>query len=355
MLMTKRMFERRLPRLGRTVAGSFLCALAFFSGASQAACTVKNMKGGVAMPKLDVYVSGLAGTINVDPNVPVGTVLYEGRASDDGAYQVKCSGKMGTTTWFTEGTEIRLPGVTNVYATNVPGIGIRLFSNFSETGRAAYPVTLTGSRNATEWIFGVAFALQVIKTGDFGLGTVSGLVGGMRVDGFNQQVFYFHLRTPVVIQPRAPTCNVKTKAINVNLDTVLASQLAGVGTTSAEKKVDDIMLTCTGATQIAGVMGKTDMYITLTDVTNPGNRSSTLSLTRDSTATGVGVQILRGDNTLVSYGPDSREPGNANQWFVGTYSNATVSIPLKARYIATDATVGPGTANAAATFTMSYQ
>ncbi|EDT42058.1 Fimbrial protein [Burkholderia ambifaria MEX-5] len=307
------------------------------------------------MPKLDVYVSGLAGTINVDPNVPVGTVLYEGRASDDGAYQVKCSGKMGTTTWFTEGARMPLPGVTDVYATNVPGIGIRLFSNFSETGLAPYPVTLTGSRNATEWIYGVAFIVQVIKTGNFGLGTVSGLVGGMKVDAFNQQVFYFYLRTPIVIQPRAPTCSVKTKAINVNLDTVLASQLASVGKTSPEKKMDDIVLTCAGATQIAGTMGKTDMYITLTDVTNPGNRSSTLSLTRDSTATGVGIQILRGGNTLVSYGPDSKEAGNQNQWFVGTYSNATVSIPLKARYIATDAKVGPGTANGAATFTMSYQ
>ncbi|MDF3089555.1 fimbrial protein [Burkholderia semiarida] len=307
------------------------------------------------MPQLDVYVSGLAGTINVDPNAPVGTVLYEGKASDDGFYQVKCTGKMGSTTWFTTGTRVSLPGVTDVHATNVPGIGVRLRSTFSETGLANYPVTLIGSQNATEWIYRIGFWTQIIKTGDFGLGTVSGLIGGMKVNGFNQQVFYFYLKTPIVIQPRAPTCSVKTKAINVNMDTVLASQLAGVGKTSPEKKVDDIVLTCAGATQIAGTMGKTDMYITLTDVTNPGNRSSTLSLTRDSTATGVGIQILRGGNTLVSYGPDSNAPGNQNQWFVGTYSNATVSIPLKARYIATDAKVGPGTANGAATFTMSYQ
>ncbi|MDF3112727.1 type 1 fimbrial protein [Burkholderia semiarida] len=308
------------------------------------------------MPQLDVHVGGLAGTINVDPNVPVGTVLYKGRASDDGIYNVKCSGKMGTTTWFTAGTSLALPGgVIGVYSTNVPGIGLRLVSTFTETGSAYFPVTLIGSKNTTEWNYGIELMVEVIKTGDFGLGMVSGLVGGMKVDGFNQQVFYFYLKAPIVIQPRAPTCSVKTKAINVNMDTVPASQLAAVGATSSEKKMDDIVLTCAGATQIAGTMGKTDMYITLTDVTNPGNRSSTLSLTRDSTATGVGIQILRGGNTLVSYGPDSKEAGNQNQWFVGTYSNATVSIPLKARYVATDAKVGPGTANGAATFTMSYQ
>jgi len=98
------------------------------------------------------------------------------------------------------------------------------------------------------------------------------------------------------------------------------------------------------------------MFLTLTDAVSPGNRSSNLSLLPGSaTASGVSVQILRGDGTPVSYGPDSAETGNPNQWQVGEFGNVMVTIPFKARYIQTATSVRPGSANAAATFTMSYQ
>ncbi|SFQ70973.1 Fimbrial protein [Pseudomonas sp. NFPP07] len=98
------------------------------------------------------------------------------------------------------------------------------------------------------------------------------------------------------------------------------------------------------------------MFVTLTDAVSPGNSSSNLSLVPGpTTASGVSVQILRGDGTPVSYGPDSAETGNPNQWQVGEFGNVMVTIPLKARYIQTATSVRPGSANAAATFTMSYQ
>ncbi len=98
------------------------------------------------------------------------------------------------------------------------------------------------------------------------------------------------------------------------------------------------------------------MFLTLTDAVSPGNRSSNLSLLPGpATASGVSVQILRGDGTPVSYGPDSAETGNPNQWQVGEFGNVIVTIPFKARYIQTATSVRPGSANAAATFTMSYQ
>ncbi|KVR00360.1 adhesin [Burkholderia ubonensis] len=98
------------------------------------------------------------------------------------------------------------------------------------------------------------------------------------------------------------------------------------------------------------------MYTTLTDASHPANVSSVLSLGADSTASGVGIQVLRGDNdTLISYGPDSSQAGNPNQWFVGEFGNVDVTIPLKARYVQTASDVKAGTANGRATFTMSYQ
>lgn len=81
-----------------------------------------------------------------------------------------------------------------------------------------------------------------------------------------------------------------------------------------------------------------------------------LTLSPGSGATGVGVEILSG-TTVLGYGADSNVLGNPGQWKAGTVSpGASVfSIPLTARYVQTDDVVTVGTANARATFTMSYQ
>ncbi|MGN4077959.1 fimbrial protein, partial [Burkholderia gladioli] len=86
------------------------------------------------------------------------------------------------------------------------------------------------------------------------------------------------------------------------------------------------------------------------------NTSTTLSLTRDSGASGIGVQIRR-DDTVLGFGPDSAAVGNTNQWHMGNIvqGQAALRVPLTARYVQTAAKVGAGSANARATFTLSYQ
>ncbi|WP_235996030.1 MULTISPECIES: fimbrial protein [unclassified Burkholderia] len=98
------------------------------------------------------------------------------------------------------------------------------------------------------------------------------------------------------------------------------------------------------------------VYVTLTDATNPGNTSKTLSLSKDSTAGGVGLQILKDDEVL-GYGPESAAIGNTNQWLGGSVAQgaAGMTIPLRARYVQTSPRITSGTANAIANFTMSYQ
>ncbi|KVO43095.1 hypothetical protein WL02_03365 [Burkholderia ubonensis] len=94
------------------------------------------------------------------------------------------------------------------------------------------------------------------------------------------------------------------------------------------------------------------LYVTLTDLTAPGNTSNQLTLAPASTAKGVKLRILR-NGSPVGYGPDSRVAGNPNQWYVGRASTTT-NIPLSAQYIATGP-VSAGTVKGVATFTMSYQ
>jgi type 1 fimbria pilin len=96
------------------------------------------------------------------------------------------------------------------------------------------------------------------------------------------------------------------------------------------------------------------VLITLTDAVEASNRTTTLKTTADSTAQGIGVQILNSAGTPVAFGPDSALPGNTNQWTVGSSPNGTLQVPLTARYVRTGA-VNAGTVRALATFTMSYQ
>ncbi|KVF19287.1 adhesin [Burkholderia cepacia] len=129
-----------------------------------------------------------------------------------------------------------------------------------------------------------------------------------------------------------------------------SKDFSGVGSTTPERDFS-IQLNCTG-----GDLGtSTNAYVTLTDNSNSGNRSNRLSLTPNSEASGVAVQILRNGSPL-NFGPDSSAPSNPNQWKAGNIpqGQGVFTIPLTARYIQTGTLKG-GTANAVATFTMSYQ
>ncbi|WP_256352963.1 MULTISPECIES: fimbrial protein [unclassified Pseudomonas] len=148
--------------------------------------------------------------------------------------------------------------------------------------------------------------------------------------------------------PRRPTCSVSTPSVRMSLGTVSVKAFKGVGS-NAGTTTENITLSCSG-----GEGSSRDVLITLTDQTQPANRTDVLSLTRASTASGVALQLLRGP-TLIRYGADSSVIGNPNQWLAGSTGNGTFSIPLTARYIQTERDITAGTANGVATFTMAYR
>jgi type 1 fimbria pilin len=140
-----------------------------------------------------------------------------------------------------------------------------------------------------------------------------------------------------------------TSPATVSLGNHRRTTFTGVGSTSPTTSFR-ISVDCTGV--LAAV------HMTMSDPSNAANRSSTLPLTSTSTASGVGVQILRGsEDTLVRFGPDSAIAGNENQFklFDATATTPTHTETFRARYVQTAATVEPGTANSVATMTMSYQ
>ncbi|WP_249022285.1 fimbrial protein, partial [Kluyvera ascorbata] len=72
-------------------------------------------------------------------------------------------------------------------------------------------------------------------------------------------------------------------------------------------------------------------------------------------ASGVGVQFFYNGNGPLMMGPDSSAAGTTNQFFIQTTSAAqTLSLPFQAQYIRTG-DLTPGSANALASITFSYQ
>lgn len=142
-----------------------------------------------------------------------------------------------------------------------------------------------------------------------------------------------------------PTCS--TQNVSVDLKPISPSALPAVGSVAGSTPFN-IVLQCPAGPPV-------NVGTTLTDATTPGNRTSTLSLAKSSSATGVAVQI-RNTKGLVLYGPDSPVARNPNQFKVGTLSaqGGAINIPLTAEYVRTGA-VTPGTVVALATFTMTYQ
>lgn len=130
------------------------------------------------------------------------------------------------------------------------------------------------------------------------------------------------------------------------LPTVAKADFSGVGATTSASASFQFSLNCPPEVSLHAVMS---------DGVNPGNTSDTLTLTPDSTAAGVGVQIFReGQTAPVAFGPDSPIAGTINQWFVGSGSTSYV-LPFEARYVQTQETITSGKVNALSTITFSYQ
>ncbi|AXF21793.1 fimbrial protein [Burkholderia pyrrocinia] len=144
------------------------------------------------------------------------------------------------------------------------------------------------------------------------------------------------------LKPMQQSCTVTNSSPEVRLPPVGASKLNLAGATAGDTGFN-IGLTCRAGSNV---------YVTLTDLTAPGNTSDLLTLTQDSTAKGVKLRVSQ-NGRPVRYGPDSRVPGNLNQWYVGP-SASTSNIPLSVQYVA-DGPVSGGTVKGVATFTMSYQ
>lgn len=236
-----------------------------------------------------------------------------------------------------------VPGMDKTYSTNVPGIGVRFYTTAGWAGDWELgPVNtdyLVPPNSSSRW----RASIELIVTGPVSGGVLTSLpsldVSMRDCYGNNIQA---HVTIAAGSQISAGTCLVTTPSVVLNLPPVTASRFNGAGATVGDTPLR-VGLSCSPGA---------DVYITLTDSTDPGNQTDRLTPARGSTAVGVMMRLLY-HSTPVAYGPDSAIVGNINQWRVGT-SSAVTEVPLTAQYISTGA-VTPGVLTGLATFTMSYQ
>ncbi|MFL9920871.1 fimbrial protein [Paraburkholderia fungorum] len=336
--------RRRVMRVLAIVA----CTLGMSAAIpANAACSFTSGGGSFKTGNVDM------GNITAPPNVPVGTVLATKQVSFNsmiGQESFTCgSYQLSTLAFAMSGS-----GTSGIYPTNIPGIGIRIYA-WSSKSYYASPTTPTLTPNS--WTFSYStsgaygtgyqqFQFDLVATGpvsNSGTNMLSyNVAPWMSVaanDGSGQMVIANLALTATVT---TPTCSVTNTLVSVLLPTVFTGSLitGSAGTTNF-----NLDLNCTAGIKVG---------VTLTDATDPSNTSTILSLSPDSTAKGVGLQILKAW-TPIAFGADSPAADNLNQWSAGTAVAGPMSIPLTARYVRTTGALNAGTVKGLATFTMSYQ
>lgn len=230
----------------------------------------------------------------------------------------------------------------DTYTTGIDGIGMQLSVTPNDRVFTVPSVYSTGSNNSQIAMNATAaIQMTLIKTGDIPAGgqiAPRTLVRGTTVQHSSFTIINATLSAPLVITLERPTCTVNVPNINVELLDVHFSDFDNSG--RAPGKDFSIDLSCAGGT------GATNVHVTLTDATQPGNTSSQLSLSPDSQAKGVVLEVTN-KHGVVRFGP-------ASKWLDGAASAGSYSIPLSVNYLKVPGTKKPGSVIAAATYTLDY-
>lgn len=327
-------------------------------------------------PTVNSLAVNFPAAISVPRDAAVGTLLTGWSTSAAVSYNCQ---NLDRTRWFGIGGWSTLANETTVqtinvsgrnyavFQTGIAGVGMigRLVGNTTITPVPASPTSqVIGSAISVPRVyqtFPAAISLALVKIGRINSGRLNTGIFGRVATGYNYNpnggnnnnytlnmgvINVSYSATTITV----PTCTINTPSVAVNMGTVAPREFGDIGSTSQTSRQFDIGVDCSA-------VGNSAVYMTMTDATNPANRTNQLSLTSASTATGVALQITF-DNTarIVSFGPDSATVGSTNQFGLGIGNAiAVANYHFSVRYIKTAAAIKGGTANGLVTFTLAYQ
>lgn len=306
-------------------------------------------------------ISMAVGRVVVRPSDEVGKVLRKATfAFDPNNSTINCSPNSSGTVKadLIQSYPVSSQG-SNIYTTNIPGIGIRLYreaqNNANFSGYYPYSRNITGGWRGTNYSLDSGyFVVEIVKTAEQ---TGSGaLVPGQ----YSSYYLTSHQSRPILtshvlanaITIASSSCELQGN-INkvVQLPTVMKSGFSGIGSTQGEQSFD-LNILCNGGINPTGYEEKNLISLDF-DFPQDGNNSEVMTNTAPSSAraNGVGVQLFwkyQSQNKLIRKG-DKLQVGTVN-------SNQTVqyNIPLSARYYQTATNVTAGRVQAMATVTIQY-
>ena len=224
---------------------------------------------------------------------------------------------------------------SNIYNTNVPGVGIRLTNTSS--GKVL-PYDQSVGANVYIYIGGDGIKAELSKTGDSTGGTLdSGMLA--RASVANQ--FYFaNVTLNGTNTITSESCSVTTNPVNVPLGDHDKSEFSGPGSATAWQTFN-INLSCIQGARINVRLDATAD----SDAGVPG----VIKLDSDPVnASGVGVQLwYRYEDSPVQFGQE--------RYYYTSPSGGNEYVQLQARYYQTTQSITAGKANATATFTLTYK
>lgn len=213
-----------------------------------------------------------------------------------------------------------------------------VFNNYCTTSSQGYsvyvrPVIL--KRNTTGTINIPYTTIGSIRIRNTSGGTYSG-----------KTAFTFSLNSMTIINGAKSCTLMSGQNVTVPMNHIGLSSIPSAGS-EAQGGTTVINLNCQSGVSV---------FATLTDSTTPSNTSNLLTLTPDSTATGIGLRIYKNnDVTPLSFGPDSPVKGNLNQWKLSAGTETMPSATLRANYVNLNGSPTAGTVNGITTITFSYQ
>lgn len=295
--------------------------------------------------------------ISISAAVPVGTIVYSGTATAN----FKCA--MDNLQQYANGLTGEVYFKRKAIDADALGYGLTLYTGYGgemgtevaniPTGKiiSTYALTSGGTVGAyTDVSLDVPY--QIVKTSDSMTPSKSlrnyvyPFSVGSLVEGSDQIFQFTNIKTGITVKDQ--TCSV---AGDTNQNVPLGSYTthpssglgAGIGQTSAATAFN-IQLNCE-----ALLSGNFDVMMQFDgDAPSGLSDAGVVALNTTSTASGVGVQILNENQQPIAL---------ATPFNVASYplSSALITVPLYARYYQTAAKINPGTANAVATYTLSYQ
>lgn len=287
----------------------------------------------------------LPASLTAKRNTPVGTVIYNsGWISDGTRADVTCTGSYSWTMGFVSAMTA-VAGMTEVYESGVPGLGIRItYDNTSPPGSGIpmrwprWSQTLNSPTPSKFLPWGL-FRVEYLVTGAMSSGTMSTpsptatvLYGGVLA---NQVTF-----NKTLVNIVSTGCRLLNDDIAVALPDIAASAFTSVGTTPASRDFS-IDLSCDADVAVSYRI----------DATPPSGIPASTGVIAGASgagqATGVGVQIRSGTSIVPL--------GSKLSYLRTTSAGQAVGIPLTGAYYATAIPVRGGALTAVATFSLFYE